>query len=389
MMRRIGWLLAATAALAAAADDVVLRAMVDEMSRAVKDLRLESLPRPYYLDQTVIESDTFSGTAVFGGLARARRQRSRSQILGVRVGDYGFDNTNFPGGQQRAYDVYTLPLEDDYPTLRRHFWLAADEAYKAAVEALARKRASLRNISLPVQLNDFARQEPVEYLAEKPRLVIDEKLWSERLRQFSAVFRRYPKILSSRVEFEAAAGTRYFVNSEGTRVREPEVIWLLQAVATAQAADGMRLHDAAWIAARREEVLGSPEAIRREIEAMAERLSAFAGARTLDGYSGPVLFEKTAAAQTFAEFLGRNLAMTRRPVGGSGQAGGIGGVFDGRRKSRVLPEWMEVVDDATVADWQGRPLLGHYGWISKGCGRSAWTWSGAGCWRTTCSRGCR
>lgn len=366
MTRRIGWLLAAAAVLSPAADDVLLRAMTDEMTRAVKELRLENLPRPYYLDQTVIESDTFSGIAVFGGLARARRQRSRSQILGVRVGDYGFDNTNFPGGQQRAYDVYSLPLEDDYATLRRHFWLAADEAYKSAVEALARKRASLRNISLPVQLNDFARQEAAEYLANKPRLALDEEAWSERLRQLSAVLRRYPKILSSRVEFEAAAGTRYFVNSEGTRVRDAEVIWLVQATATAQASDGMRLHDAAWIAARSEAGLGPAEAVRREVETMAERLSAFATAPTLDGYAGPVLFEKTAAAQIFAEFLGRNLAMTRRPVGsGQGffgaQTGGIGGALDGKRKSRVLPEWMDVVDDATVADWQGRPLLGHYG----------------------------
>ena len=347
------------------AGDAVLRAMTDEMSRAVKDLRLENLPRPYYMDQTVVESDTFSGIAVFGGLARARRDQSRSQILTVRVGDYQFDNTNFPSGLQRAYDVYSLPLEDDYPTLRRHFWLAADEAYKAAVEALARKRAALRNISLPVQLNDFARQAPAETVGDKPRLTIDEKVWSERLRQFSAVFRRYPKILSSRVEFEAAAGTRYFVNSEGTRVRDPEVIWLLQAVATAQSSDGMRLHDGAWFAARREDLLGSPDAIRREIEAMAARLGAFAEAPTLEGYSGPVLFEKMAAAQVFAEFLGRNLAMTRRPVAAGrgaagGQAGGIGGALDGRRKSRVLPEWMDVIDDATVADFQGRPLLGHY-----------------------------
>jgi predicted Zn-dependent protease len=362
-MRRPIAILLAAAGVCLAAEDVVLRAMVDEMTRAMRELRLEDLPRPYYMDHMVLESDTFSGLAVFGGLARERRQRSRSQVIRVRVGDYRFDNTNFPGGGQRAYDVYTLPLEDDYGVLRRHFWLAADETYKAAVEALARKRAALRNINLAVQLNDFAKAEPVEILAEKPRLEIDAKVWSERLRQFSAVFRRYPKILSSRVEFEASAGTRYFVNSEGTRVRDPEVLYLLQAFATAQAADGMRLSDAVWIAARREALLGSPDAIRTQMEQMAERLSAFAAAGVLDSYSGPVLFEKMAAAQLFAELLGRNLAMTRNPVGGGrfgGQAGGIGGALDGRRKSRVLPEWMDVVDDATVAEWQGRPLLGHY-----------------------------
>ncbi len=360
--RHCACLLVAVAASAAGADDPVLRAMVDEMARSAKELRIENLPAPYFLDQTVIESDTFSGAAVFGGLARANRRRSRSQLLNVRVGDYKFDSSAFSGGFRRGYDVYTLPLDDDYDVLRRHFWLAADEAYKGAVEALARKRASLRNINLAVPLNDFSRQEPVEHLAGKPRLVIDEKAWGERLRQFSAVFRRYPRIQTSRVELEASAGTRYFVNSEGTRVRDPEVLYLLQAVAATQASDGMRLHDAVWIAARREEGLGTPDAIRRQIEAMADRLTAFASAGTLDSYSGPVLFEKTAAAQIFAEFLGRNLAITRRGVGPGARAplGGIGGALDAKRKSRVLPEWMDVTDDAAAAEWQGRPLLGHY-----------------------------
>jgi predicted Zn-dependent protease len=52
--------------------------------------------------------------------------------------------------------------------------------------------------------------------------------------------------------------------------------------------------------------------------------------------------------------------MSRRPVGFGGQGGGLGGALDGRRKSRILPEWMDVVDDPTLAEWKGRPLLGHY-----------------------------
>ena len=343
--------------------------MTDEMSRAAGGLRLEGLPRPYYIDYMALESDTFSGAAVFGGLARSRRARARSQAVSVRVGDYQQDNTNFaagtfPGGS--TFDVQTLPLEDDYDVLRRHFWLSADAAYKAAVEGLARKRAALRNARLAVQLNDFARQQPVVHLEPPGRLRIDATVWSDRLREFSAVFRRYPQILASRVEMEGSAGTHYFVNSEGTRVREAEEIYLLQAFASTQAADGMRLHDAVSIAARGSDALGSMAQIREQIDAMARRLSDFAKAGTLESYSGPVLFEKMAAAQVFAEMLGRNLAVTRRPVseggrgGFFGQTGGIGGALDGRRKSHILPDWIDVVDDATLAEWKGRSLLGHY-----------------------------
>src|SRR5262249_41614092 len=132
-----GLLVAASCSAAAPTDDVVLRAMADELSRSIRDLRLENLPRPYYIDQLVLDSDTFSAAAVFGGLARARRSRSRSQVVNVRVGDYQFDNTNFVTGPGRgaALEMQALPLEDDYYVLRRDFWLATDEAYKAAVEA--------------------------------------------------------------------------------------------------------------------------------------------------------------------------------------------------------------------------------------------------------------
>ncbi|HYM12509.1 MAG TPA: hypothetical protein VEU62_17360, partial [Bryobacterales bacterium] len=256
---------------ASADDDVVLRAMSDEMARAVRDLRLENLPRPYYMDCTALESDTFSGVAVFGGLARSERFRSRSGYVNVRVGSYQLDNTNFVAGAfaRSGYDAEPLPLEDDYLVLRRHFWLPADEAYKGAVEALARKQAALQHIRLSTQLNDFARQEPVESLEPRGRLSLDKKAWEQRLREFSALFRRYPLIQSSRVELEAAAGTTWFVNSEGTRVRDPDEIYLLQAFASTQAPDGMRLWDAVSIAARRAELLGGAAEIRAQIEAMA------------------------------------------------------------------------------------------------------------------------
>jgi predicted Zn-dependent protease len=38
----------------------------------------------------------------------------------------------------------------------------------------------------------------------------------------------------------------------------------------------------------------------------------------------------------------------------------VGGALDARRKSRILPDWMDVFDDPTQSEWRGQPLLGHY-----------------------------
>ena len=81
------------------------------------------------------------------------------------MGDYKFDNTNYIGSgftYGSNYDVDRLPLEDDFDLLRRYLWLAIDRAYKSAVEAISRKRAALKNVSVGEQPDDFAQGRAVE-----------------------------------------------------------------------------------------------------------------------------------------------------------------------------------------------------------------------------------
>ena len=94
---------------------------------------------------------------------------------------------------------------------------------------------------------------------------------------------------------------------------------------------------------------------------MAENLVALANAPKGEDYSGPVLFEGAAGAQIFAEVLGRNLALTRRPVADGGRGGGAQtSELEGRMGARVLPDTFDVVDDPTQKEWRGRPLFGSY-----------------------------
>jgi hypothetical protein len=74
-----------------------------------------------------------------------------------------------------------------------------------------------------------------------------------------------------------------------------------------------------------------------------------------------VLFEGVAGPQVFAEVLGRNLSLTRRPVMEPGRNGAFAvSELDGRIGARVLPESFSVVDDPTLKEWRGRPLFGSY-----------------------------
>jgi hypothetical protein len=352
--------LALCAQAPAPALDPLIQAMRDEVERSRK-LTISNLEPPYFIQYVLDEADAFSASASLGGLVSRRRQHFRSPDVQVRVGDYRFDNTNYSsfGGGGSRYDLGSFPVENSYPTLRRFFWLQTDSVYKAAVEAVSRKRAALRNLTQNEQLNDFARAEPVRRLTPFRPLSIDEEAWSARVRSLSAVFAQYPEVKYSSVELESSEGGYYVVNSEGTEVREPESVTYIRARATAQAEDGMTLRDAATYHSLDAAHMPPDAEMMRGMAAVAQNVTALARAPKGEDYSGPVLFEGVAGAQIFAEVLGKNLASMRRPVSDRGGSF-TGSELEGRIGARVLPESFEVVDDPTQKEWRGRPLFGSY-----------------------------
>ena len=343
--------------------DPVLRAMHDEMERS-RTLTLSNLEAPYFIEYLIDEEENFSVTASLGGLVARRHERFRSPEVHVRVGDYKFDNTNYSGSGfafGTRYDLERFPLEDAYPVLRRYLWLQTDAAYKSAVEAISRKRAALRNVTAGEQIDDFAHAEPMRYIRPFPRLAIDEEAWTNRVRALSAIFAQYPEVKNSSVVLESGDGGFYLVNSEGAEVRAPESATYLRAQATAQAPDGMTVRDAVGFHSLDAVRMPTDAELNRGITALAENVVALAHAPKGADYSGPVLFAGAAGAQIFAEVLGRNLAIARRPAAEQGRGGGSSASeLEGRAGARILPDSFDVVDDPTQKEWRGRPLFGTY-----------------------------
>lgn len=357
---KAGLALLALPALLAAADDPVLRAMRDELARS-RTLEVAGLGRPYFIEYSLEDARSFSASATEGGLVSTRHERFRAPEVRVRVGGYKFDNTNYAGFAFRPRYGDRFPLDDLYPAVRRFLWLETDAAYKAALEAYSRKRAALRNVAVNEELNDFAPAEPLELVEAARPEPVDEEAWLARVRALSALLGGEPALKYSSVELESIRNTHYYVNSEGTQVRVPESVVFLRARAMAQSRDGMTVRDAEVFHAGAFGGLPPDAEIERRLARLAANTAALAAAPRGEEYSGPVLFEGVAAAQLFAEVLGRNFAVPRRPVTEPGRPGSFPySELAGRRGARILPEWMDVVDDPTQKEFRGRPLFGSY-----------------------------
>ncbi len=355
--------LLAFTALAADTKDPILRAMEDELERSPA-LRIVSTAQPYYFEYVIHDGYRVGMSATLGALTASRQARFRVPRVAVRAGDYKFDDTNFasgsaPGGS--SYDVSDLPLDDSYAVLRHHLWLATDAAYKGALELYSLKRAALRDVTPSEDLPDFSTVTPVQRIDAVAVRPIDETAWTARLRKLSALFADYSALRYSAVSFEGSRGALYMATSEGTRIRVPETSLVLRILASAQAPDGMLLRDSSAFYSLDPEGMPPDAEMERGAKGVAENLTALAAAPRGEAYSGPILFEGAAAAQLFAQVLGANLAVPRRPVTPPGRTLPVlTSELENRIGSRILPEWMDVVDDPTQTEWHGRALFGHY-----------------------------
>ncbi len=365
-MRRAFAVIVAAALTLQAADvssgsDVILKAMKDEMERS-RQLALSDAP--YFLEYTVEDVQGFSVGASLGGTLTVGQNRFRVPKVRVRVGNYNFDNSDYVYADYyngSRYDGEQMTVDDNYNAIRRQLWLATDRAYKTAVEAIGRKRAALQNISQPQELPDLWRAPATQQLIPSPRLTVDASKWTARTRELSSIFKKYPDVLTSQVNFELTQSTHYMCNSEGTTVRNPDGLVQIQARASAQAPDGMTVRDAVQLQAQTLDKLPGDAEVTQAVTQLAENVRALAKAPYGETYSGPVLFEGQAAAQVFAELLGQNLTLPRKPVGEPGRPVPFyASELEGKVGARVLPEFLDVVDDATQQTFQKTPLLGTY-----------------------------
>lgn len=343
--------------------DTILRAMKDELERS-RTLSLASLDKPYFIQYTVEDVQVFNVSATLGGLFSTNQTRFRVPRVRVRVGDYAFDNSNYIYSDVYAgtrYDSDQLPLDDSYPVLRRSFWLATDRAFKTAVEAITRKRAALKNITQNVTLPDLWKAPPQVKLTPGSREVRDAEQWTARVKRLSGVFQGYPEVLLSLVSFDTSNSVYYLHNSEGTTLRKPESMIWLNVRASGQAADGMNVRDGAIIARAETAAMPGESDLEKATHEVAANVKALTAAPMGETYSGPVLVEGLAAAQLVADVLVPNLNLPRRPAGEPGRpAPFMPSALEGRINSRVLPEFIDVVDDPTKQEWNGQRLFGHY-----------------------------
>jgi len=352
---------AMAAAHAAAKGDSLLEALLTELDRSKSQLKMDQVQPPYFIEYRVNDVEDYSAEAAFGALRESQHAHYRVLRVVVRIGDYKQDSFYTAGEGESTI----LPLDNDSVALRHQIWLATDDAYKAAGQALAEKQAELKRFTTDANpVDDFAKTPPLIAVEPTVSLKLDETSWKKTLEDVTNLYRQYPDVQSVSASARFSVVNEYLVNTEGTVTRCGKTTYSVQLNSSAQAADGMRLsRSPAYVVARMEE-LPSHDALMKDAKNMLDTVVALRQAPIVEEeYRGPVLFSADAADDIVASLIGQNV-VGRKPA--LGRPNRTTGAFATSYKARVLPNFLSVVDDPTLKDFQGKSLVGSYMFDSEG-----------------------
>src|SRR3972149_5204010 len=286
-------------ALAQTSEDVVFKALEDELSRTVQKLKMENLDKPYYVGYVLTEFQDFELDGSFGTISRKEDSKKRYLTVDLRVGDYAFDNTNFIGDWFGLYQQPAeLTLEDNYEALRQEIWLATDQAYKRALEKLAQKKAYVQTKTITDLPEDFSKEKPYTEIEPKVDLSIDQSYWEKGVEDLSAIFKGFPE----------------------------------------------------------------KEKIKEKIKELAQKTLDLSRAEQIAEYVGPVIFTGQASGEFFRQLLAANISSPRTPLLADERLAGMvqKSKLSGKLNRRILPSFFNVADDPLTDDWNGIPLIGGY-----------------------------
>ncbi len=279
----------------------------------------------------------------------------------MRVGDYKIDSSA-PRGDGA---LELTALDDDPIALRSTLWSATDQAYKNALPAYAQKQAALKQVQTPPQADDFSNEKPVISLATPLKLTFDEPAWADRVARDSGIYRTDASVNAeqrdvqySSTTFHARVTTTFLVNSEGTIVRKSDSSYQESIGVGTQAADGMHLDRSYASSGVMLKDLDSPEDFKKHAVTLIASLTDLRKAPVVDEeYHGPVLLSADSSADTLRILFAPGVLATRPKLGTEARTNGP---FASSYHARVLPDFIEVVDDPGLKTYDGKGLIGAY-----------------------------
>jgi predicted Zn-dependent protease len=336
-------------------------AVVNPSTATQKDASKPAPQPPYFISYSITDASQVSMSAQYGALTDSSTNHTRSGDVVVRIGDATLDNTHGTHHSSASNGVQ-IPLGDDSKAIAHSLWEVTNAGYGKALESYLRVKTESQVRAKEEDTSaDFSKEQPqisIGTPAAPP--VVDRAAWEKRLRALSAVFREFPDVNQNMVLFNAESETDYFVSSEGSRIVEPHRSARIVVFALTRADDGMDLFRAQTFEAETADGLPAQSELEAAMRELGKSLEALRKAPVTEPFNGPAILSGRAAAVFFHEVLGHRLEGQRQRGDEEGQT------FTKELNKPVLPSFLSVADDPTLASFGKTWLSGTYDYDDEG-----------------------
>lgn len=347
----------------AQSQEVLFKAMQDELDRNMNKLVMEELERPYFISYTIDDYQALTATGSLGTLLQSNLDRGRYLTVDVRVGDYSLDNSNFVSGWGDMTPSFRqIPVDNDYDAIRNQIYLATDGTYKGVLRTLSRKKAYLQSRVLKNRPADSFKLPPNHQMDKPERYDVDKPAIEELVKSASAVLRDYPEIVSSQLKAQVGVDNQYFLNSLGSKTLRGDRVCVFELSLSGKDPDGEDVAYSDRLIADKMSDLPNRQKLTDWTRKTAETLKSMIKADTLEEYIGPVIFTGDAAGELFRQLFAKNISNAPPPLFEDDRFGNMmsSPEFANKINRRVLPDFFDVYDDPTISELNGMKLMGHY-----------------------------
>ncbi len=344
-------------------DQRPLQLMSKEINRSMKTFKKQN-PPIYYVAYNFDDLDVYGIDVEEKGVTNHTKRHDAMLQVQVRAGSLQMDNTRTlkTGNTYRSLEIADMPaIGEDGKAFSAAVWRLTEQAAEDAQQDFNRVRADSQTGAKRLDDSpDFVFPPKEIFCQESPSLTFDMEQIKELLLKVSNLTRGKPFVLGSSFSFEVQSGSRYFADSIGTQLKTPVRLARLSYSLWGKTADGAWADRSQNYDVLTQEQLPDEAKLTADIKQSLQELEALLNAPEADPVAVPVLLKNKAMAVFVHEVLGHRVEGHRQ------KEDSFGKTFTDKVGQEVTSPLLSIVDDATLAEFNGQPLRGFYLYDDEG-----------------------